>query len=90
MLINARAEGLFHRAILQSANVTQQFVHHKVRCLGYKSSEETGATFATEVVGAGAGQLDRLRTMPAAELALRYSEARPAGTGAGSGSDWQG
>jgi para-nitrobenzyl esterase len=34
MLINERAAGLFHRAILQSANVTHQFVHHKHAVLG--------------------------------------------------------
>ena len=34
-LISPRAKGLFHRAILQSANCSHQFVHHKRAFLGY-------------------------------------------------------
>jgi len=70
---------VFHRAIFQSANITHQFVHHKTPFLGYLSAVEAGAGFATRHVGEGAGQLERLRAMPAAELAQRYSDDKAAG-----------
>ena len=79
MSISPRGDGLFHRAIFQSANITHQFVHHKTPFLGYVSAVEAGAGFAARHVGEGAGQLERLRAMPAAELAQRYSDDKAAG-----------
>ena len=84
MLINERASGLFHRAILQSANVTHQFVHRKNAVLGYLSAENAGAAFATKLVGDKPGQLERLRAMPAAEIYQHYSDEKA------SNANWQG
>lgn len=84
LLINQRAEGLFHRAIMQSANVTHQFVHHRTAFLGYMPAVDAGTEFASRLVGAEPGQLDRLRAMPASDLAMAYSQAKEAD------SNWQG
>ena len=56
-----------------------QFVHHKTPFLGYVSAVAAGAGFAARHVGEAAGQLERLRAMPAAELAQRYSDDKAAG-----------
>ena len=41
-LISPRSKGLFHRAILQSANCSHQFVHRKKPFLCYDSAEDAG------------------------------------------------
>ena len=84
LCINRRAHGLFHRAILQSANVSHQFVHRHQPFLGYTSAETAGAAFATAVVGPEPGQLERLRALPAADLAQAYSDQQNADI------EWQG
>lgn len=84
MLVNERAAGLCHRAILQSANVTHQFVHRKHAVLGYISAEDAGATFATKLVGDAPGQLERLRAMPASEIYQHYSDEKA------TNANWQG
>ena len=92
MLISPHAAGLFHRAILQSANVSHQFVYWRQAALGYSSATECGKSFADELVGHATGQVERLRAMPAADLAAAYSAKKRAALGPpeGATSDWQG
>ncbi len=92
MLISPHAAGLFHRAILQSPNVSHQFVYWRQAAMGYMPAIECGKNFADELVGHQMGQLDRLRAMPADELAAAYSAKKGAALGApgGATSDWQG
>ena len=50
----------------------------------YVSAEDAGAGFATKCVGDEPGQLERLRTMPAAEIYQHYSDEKAAEA------NWQG
>ncbi len=68
------AQGLFHRAIAQSPSDQGRWLHLRRAVLDFEPAESAGARFADEAVGAGGGQLARMRTTPADELMALYRD----------------
>ena len=68
------AQGLFHGAIAQSPSDQGRWLHLRRPALDFDPAETAGARFADAAVGAGAGQLDRLRASTADELMALYRE----------------
>ncbi len=63
MLISPLAQGLFHRAIVQSPGDSYQMMFLRHPYLVNPSGEEFGQTFATKFVPSGKGQLAALRQL---------------------------
>jgi len=66
---------LIHGLLLVIA-VSNKFIHRREDCFKYKSAEQAGVDFATELVGPEPGQLERLRQLPAKQLAEAYANKR--------------
>ena len=66
------AEGLFHKAIAQSPSDSGRWLHHHQSMLDFLPANDAGRRFADSAVGPEAGQLERLRAMPAKELYELY------------------
>lgn len=73
MMTSPLAQGLFHKAIMQSPANGGQMRHLRRPFLAYRAGEDVGQTFADHFVPRGEDQLARLRRLPAEEL---YSLAR--------------
>mgnify|MGYP001813481102 CR=1 FL=1 len=68
MMTSPLADGLFHRAIVQSGANSSQMIHLRAPFLGYDSAEQTSAAFAAALGITGPRQLERLRERSPAEL----------------------
>lgn len=69
-----QARGLFHRAIAQSPSDSGRWLHLRQPFLDFTSAEDAGRRFGDEAVGAGAGQVDRLRAADAESLMALYRD----------------
>ncbi|MEZ5343672.1 MAG: carboxylesterase family protein [Acidimicrobiales bacterium] len=67
-----RARGLFHKAIAQSPSDSGRWLRLREPSIGLRSALDAGHEFATTAVGAGAGQIERLRAMEPEELMDLY------------------
>lgn len=72
LMTSPRARGLFHAAIAQSPSDSGRWLHLRQPMLGFQALEEAGAEFATSIVGAEAGQIERMRSESAEDLYDRY------------------
>ncbi len=69
-----RARGLFHRAIAQSPSDSGRWLHLDRPAVDFDPATDAGRRFADAAVGAGAGQLERLRAMDPEALSDLYRE----------------
>ncbi len=74
LLTSPRARGLFHRAIAESPSDSGRWLHLRRPALDFMPAETAGQEFASNVVGGGSGQIERLRAMDAEELSAAYRE----------------
>lgn len=73
MMTSPLARGLFHKAISQSpASTPNSLMHLRAPFACWRSSEDNGVDFAFRIVGAGPGQLERLRKAPLQQLMNAY------------------
>lgn len=73
MMTSPLARGLFHRAISQSPACTpNSLLHLRAPFACFRSSEDNGVDFAFRLVGAGPGQLERLRDVPLRRIMNAY------------------
>jgi len=79
LMTSPLSRGLFHKAIAQSPNNSYQLVHLHRDFQHFASGKTNGQAFADFAVGPGAGQIDRLRELPASSLAKFYEDWRTEG-----------
>ncbi len=72
LLTAPAARGLFHRAIAQSPSDSGRWLRLREESVGLRAAQVAGREFADVTVGAGAGQIERLRAMDAEELSDHY------------------
>ena len=73
MMTSPLARGLFHKAISQSpASTPNSLMHLRAPFACWQASEDNGVDFASRVIGAGPGQLERLRNAPVRQLMNAY------------------
>jgi len=76
LMSSSRSSGLFHQAIAQSPGDSGRWLELRSETDKFQSAMVAGAAYADACVGAGSGQLDRMRAMGAADLMQVY-RARP-------------
>jgi len=74
LMSSPRAFGLFHGAIAQSPGDSGRWLELRSETDKFQSAIGVGAQFGDASVGAGAGQLDRMRAMGAADLMQVYRD----------------
>ncbi len=72
LLTAPAARGLFHKAIAQSPSDSGRWLRLREESVGLRAAQVAGREFADVTVGAGAGQIERLRALDAEALSDHY------------------